>query len=102
VTAGANNVNSIQFDVADKTSAINQARDEAVKDATTQAKDLASAAGVTLGAVQSINYNNSIPTPMMESFGKGGGGGAAADIAVPISPGQMTVQVSVYLVYEIK
>src|ERR1700690_4030974 len=38
VQAGANNVNSIQFDVFDKSSAIQQARDQAVKDAQTQAQ----------------------------------------------------------------
>ena len=40
VQAGANNVNSIQFDVADKGTAIKQARDQAVKDARTQAHGL--------------------------------------------------------------
>ena len=43
VQAGANSVNNIQFDVADKSSAIQQARDQAVKDAQTQAQELASA-----------------------------------------------------------
>src|SRR5574341_2044515 len=46
VQDGANNVNSIQFDVVDKSEAIKQARDEAVKDARAQAQELASAAGV--------------------------------------------------------
>ena len=102
VKAGANNVDSIQFDVADKGPAIKQARDQAVKDAKTQVQELASAAGVSLGELQTINFNNSMPSPMLESFGKGGGGGAmAADVAVPINPGTMTLTVNVSMSYEI-
>jgi uncharacterized protein len=102
VKAGANNVNSIQFDVADKDPATKQARDQAVKDAQTQAQELAKAAGVSLGAVQSISYNNSVPTPIMQSFGKGGGGVEAAAVPVPINPGTMTLTVTVGVSYDIK
>jgi uncharacterized protein YggE len=100
VSAGANSVNSIQFDLADKTEALKQARDEAVKDAQTQAKELASAAGITLGPVQSVNFYNSVPTPTAMALGKGGGGGAEA--AVPIQSGQLTLTVTVNMSYEIK
>ena len=99
VKAGANNVNSIQFDVADKNPAMKQARDQAVKDAQTQAKELATSAGISLGDVQNINFSNSVPTPMVESFGKGGGGAMAADVAVPINPGTMTITVNVSMTY---
>lgn len=102
VKAGANNVNSIQFDVADKNPAIKQARDQAVQDAKTQAQELATSAGVSLGALQTINFNNSVPTPVVQSFGKGGGGVAAADVAVPINPGTMTLTVTVSMSYEIR
>ena len=102
VKAGANNVNSIQFDVADKNPAIKQARDQAVQDAKTQAQELATSAGVSLGALQTINFNNNVPTPVVQSFGKGGGGVAAADVAVPINPGTMTLTVTVSMSYEIK
>ena len=102
VKSGANNVNSIQFDVADKNPAIKQARDQAVKDAKTQAEELAASAGVTLGELQTINFNNSGPTPLVENFGKGGGGGAAADLAVPINPGTMTLTVNVSMSYAIR
>ena len=56
VTAGANNINSIQFDVADKTGALSQARLAAVADAKKQADELTKATGVTLDVVQSISY----------------------------------------------
>jgi uncharacterized protein len=102
VKAGANNVNSIQFDVADKSPAMKTAREQAVKDAQTQAQELASAAGVSLGNLQTINFNNAVPTPLVETFGKGGGGLAAADVAVPINPGTLTLTVTVNMAYEIK
>ncbi len=103
VSAGANSINSIQFDLADKTQAMKDARAKAVENARTQAQELADASGVSLGNIQSISYYDNSPTPMMYS-GKGGGGGAvmAADSTVPIQPGQLSISVSVNLVYEIK
>ena len=44
VRAGANNINSIQFDVADKTQALTEARKAAVEAARKQAEELAAAA----------------------------------------------------------
>jgi uncharacterized protein YggE len=95
-------VNSIQFDVADNSPAIKQARDEAVKDAKTQAQELAQAAGVSLGSIQAISFNDNVPGPLMQQFGKGGGGGAAEAAAVPINPGTMTLTVTVSMTYEMK
>ena len=100
VAAGANTVNSIQFDVADKSEALKTARAEAVKNAADQAKELTNAAGVKLGDVQSIGFYDSQPYPVYD--GKGGGGGAVAEAAVPIQPGQLTFTVNVSVTYEIK
>lgn len=102
VKAGANSVNSIQFDLADKSAALKDARDKAVKDARSQAEGLAATSGVKLGDLQNVNFNNMIPTPIMESFGKGGGGAAEAAATVPVSPGQMILTVTVNMTYEIK
>ncbi len=102
VNAGANNINSIQFDVVDKTEALSSARFEAVKAANTQATELASAAGVTLGLIQSIQYYDSTPSPVILGKGMGGGGGIASSVAVPINPGQMDITTSVTIAYEIK
>jgi len=102
VQAGANNVNSIQFDVADKSAAIKQARDQAVKDAQTQAQGLASASGVTLGNVQTINFTNNIPQPVLNVYSKSGSLNAAPAAAVPINAGQLTLTVTVDMTYEIK
>lgn len=99
IAAGANTVNSIQFDVADKSEALKQARAEAVKNAAAQAQELADAAGVELGEIQSIGFYDSQPYPIFD--GKGGGAAEEA-AAVPIQPGQLTFTVTVNVTYEIK
>jgi uncharacterized protein YggE len=101
ISAGANSINSIQFDVADKTQALKDARVKAVDDAKTQASELADAAGIKLGDIQTISFFDNSPGPMFQ--GKGGGaGGATADASVPIQPGQLSISVSVNIVYAIK
>jgi len=103
VAAGANSINSIQFDVADKTEALKKAREEAVKDGKAQAQELADVAGLKLGDMQTISFYDSAPVPYLDTFGKGGGGGAVAEAAaVPIQPGQLTLTVTVSMSYEIK
>jgi uncharacterized protein YggE len=99
VAAGANTVNSIQFDVADKSEALKQARADAVKNAGVQAQELADAAGVKLGEIQNIGFYDSQPYPVFD--GKGGGGATEA-AAVPIQPGQLTFTVTVNVTYELK
>jgi len=100
VGAGANNIYGVQFDVADKTAALAQARTQAIQNARSQAEELAAAAGVTLGEVQAINFYNSYPGPMVTLDNKvvnGVGGGG-----VPISAGQLTISVDVNVIYVIQ
>ena len=98
VEAGANSIYGIQFDVADKTAALSAARAEAVNNARTIAEELAQAAGVELGAVQTINQNFS-PGPSPVMFER-----AMADAAasVPISAGDMQLSVEVNVVFAIQ
>jgi uncharacterized protein YggE len=100
ISAGANNVNSIQFDVADKTAAVKEARAKAVADAKSQAQEMADAAGITLGDIQNLSFYENSPVPMLS--GKGGGGAMTADASVPIQPGQLTISVNVSITYSIK
>ena len=101
INAGANNINSIQFDVADKTQAVKEARAKAMDDAKLQAQELADVAGVSLGNIQTINFYDSSPYPYAEGKG-GGGGGLDVAASVPIQPGQLTIAVTVSLTYSIK
>ena len=100
VAAGANTVNSIQFDVSEKDTSLKDARAEAVKDAQAKAQELAEAAGLQLGEIQSIEFIDSQPYPFFE--GKGGGGADVAASTVPIQPGQLTFTVNVNVSYLLK
>jgi uncharacterized protein YggE len=97
VTAGANNINSITFDVADKTDALSQARLAAVADARKQADELTGATNVSLGDVQTISYYDSTP-PVTIQYARAAG----ADSGVPIQAGSMQITTTVTIVYEIK
>jgi uncharacterized protein YggE len=98
VSSGANSINSIQFDVADKTAALSQARQAAVEDAQKQADELTKATGVTLGEVQTISYPDS--TPPVESPVRAAA--LAAGSSVPVQSGSMQIQTTVSIVYALK
>jgi len=100
IKAGANNISSISFDLADKTAEMTKARDLAVKNAKDQAAELAKSAGVTLGDIQTVTSNESGVAPYMD-FGKGGGGAAPA-ASVPINPGTMQLSTTVSITYFLK
>jgi uncharacterized protein YggE len=99
VSAGANNIYGIQFDVQDKEKALADARKMAIDNARTSAAELAGNAGVQLGNLISLNtYSDNSAQPMYE--GKGGAMPAAAQ--VPVSAGQLVLTVTADVVYEIK
>ena len=99
VQSGANNINNITFDVADKTAALSQARKAAVAEAAKQATELTQATGVKLGDVQTISYSDSTP-PIEVPLAR------AADLAagqsVPIQSGSMQISTTVTIVYALK
>jgi uncharacterized protein YggE len=100
VKAGANSISGIQFDVADKTAALSEARKAAVEDAKVKAEELASAAGVSLGEVQTISeYTSGGPQPMYDVRSAAPMAEAAS---VPVQAGQMLLTVDVTMVYEIR
>jgi uncharacterized protein YggE len=102
VQAGANTVNSIQFDVAEKSEALQEARADAVADARAQAEALAQAAGLSLGEIRSISFVDAQPYPIFDGKGGGGGAVAAEQAAVPIQPGQLTFTMNVTVTYELR
>ncbi|NPV55484.1 MAG: SIMPL domain-containing protein [Anaerolineae bacterium] len=99
VKAGANTIYGISFDVQDKSTAITEARQQAIQNARKNAEEVASAAGVELGDLININvYSSGYASPMEgKVYGSGG------DFTnVPVASGQMTITVTADLVYEIK
>ena len=100
VEAGANSVFGIQPDIADKTQAISEARRAAIEDAQIKAEELALAAGVTLGDVQSIIESSSAPIPVFE--GKSGVDFEGDPEQVPETFGQLSLTVEVSVVYNIR
>jgi hypothetical protein len=99
VSSGANSINSIQFDVADKTKAMTEARQKAMTNASSLASELAQTAGLKLGAIQNVTYSDNSPMPY---YGMGGGGAAAPNASVPIQPGQTQISVTVSVTYDVK
>jgi uncharacterized protein YggE len=101
VSSGANRVNSLTFDVQDKTKSTTEARQLAVADAKAQAQELADAAGVKLGKLTMLNaYINTNGTQLYDNKAPqaaAGSGGAN----VPVAAGQLLIQVDVSLSYEI-
>ena len=102
VAAGANRVFSINFTVSDWAPVQAKARELAMADAISRAKQLVSLAGAELGEVISISEvitGTPVPTFGMaaEKSVAGMGGGAA-----PISPGQLQYTTSVQVVFAIR
>ncbi len=96
VSSGANRLEGLSFDVQDRAPLLAEARKAAVADAMARADLYAGAAGVTVGAVQSISEqgwsSQPNPAPMFRMD---------AAMAVPVAAGQISVQASVTVVYAI-
>ena len=96
VADGANTFNGLRFSVQDPTAAIADARARAVEDAMSKAQQLAAAAGVTLGPVQSIAENGGGGRPVMMEM-------ASARMAsdVPVAAGEVSLSAQVSMVFSI-
>jgi uncharacterized protein len=99
VKSGANNINGIQFDVADRSAALSDARKKAVDDAHAQATELAIAAGIKLGKLQYLTVSNTT-NPVSQVSLKGDA--ASSGGTVPVSAGQLVLTVDVSAVYELQ
>ncbi len=96
VDAGANMVNYIQFDIADRAALEAEARDLAVADARTRAELLAKAFGLAVGEPLTITEGSGYAGPVM---GMGGGGGMPRAEAAPISEGTLRVDMQVTITF---
>lgn len=95
ISAGANQMNGISFDIANPAPALEKARAQAVTDARTRAQTYAQAAGVTLGPILSISEGGSEapPRPLFRVM--------AMVAPTPIAPGEQSVTADVTVVWEI-
>ncbi|MFZ9858951.1 MAG: SIMPL domain-containing protein [Roseiflexaceae bacterium] len=98
VTAGANNINGLNFGISDVSTYQSDARTRAIDAARAKAESMAKAAGVNLGNIISINESVNYQPDMPYIRGMV----ADAAMAVPVETGQQEVSVSVTLVYEIR
>jgi uncharacterized protein YggE len=96
VKVGANNINSIRFDVSDPSSAYGQAIDAAMADAKAKAESVAKAASAKLGPVKSVQVSIGGRTDQPLYREAMAAPGAAQ---VPVAAGQTDVVVSVTVAY---
>ncbi len=103
VEAGANNVWGISFYVDDTSAAASQARQAAVEDARGKADELATAGGMVVVNIISIQESYA-PAPKAQQYDYPMDASAAdaERSAVPISVGQSEVRVEVQIVFEIE
>ena len=93
IGAGANEMSGIQFVVSEQSKLLDQARGEAIADAYRKASLYAHAAGVKVGHVVAITEEGSAPPPRpMQALRAG---------AVPVAPGEQTLQAVVTVSYEL-
>ncbi|MEP3655382.1 MAG: SIMPL domain-containing protein [Litorimonas sp.] len=100
VRAGVNNINQVKFSVKEPKSAMDKARNDAIREAKEKAEGMAEAAGVKLGPLLSINESNRggyTPQPVMMRASAM----EMSDAVTPISAGEQTMSVSVNLSYGI-
>jgi len=95
--SGANNVYGLTFSIDDTTALESEARGEAISDASGRAQQLAEKLGVTLGSPIAVGETLGGGGGIFTGFERAVGGGGGA----PVSPGQLTVTVTVNVTYEI-
>jgi uncharacterized protein YggE len=96
VVSGANQMNGINFTIKNDDALLADARAQAIADARTRAETYAKAAGLTLGAIQSISEGGGEgPRPVYKVMAM------AARAPVPVAAGEQSVTADVSVVWEI-
>lgn len=98
VKAGGNTVQAVNFDLTNKTTSLDQAREAAMADARHKAEQLAKLANATLGSVITISDASVSPIPYQPLAA---GGMAQANMAVPVSPGTQTINANIQVSWEL-
>jgi hypothetical protein len=100
--AGANNVGSVSFSVADPSALQKQARDAAIGNVRAKAEQLAAGFGAKVGKVHQVSEYGGEPVPApnlnvkAERLAAGYGGGE-----VPVSGGELSVNVQIQVTFDI-
>ncbi len=102
VGAGANSIYGVNFTVSDQAALEAEARDKAMADAKARAEQLAKAAGVTLDAPMNISEYSSGPIPYAADYKAAPAVGVGGGAPVPVSTGQIQVNLQVSVTYVIK
>jgi uncharacterized protein YggE len=98
VTAGANQMNGIDFAIKDAAPLLAEARADAVTDARAKAETYAKAAGVSLGPILSISENGGQgPRPVFMAMQMAHGAKS-----VPVAAGEESITAEVSIVWEIR
>ena len=96
VSAGANQMNGISFDIREPAPLLEKARAGAIADARLRAETYAKAAGVALGPIQSIGESGGEVRPLRMAAPM-----VFAAKAVPVAAGEQSVTADVSVVWEI-
>ena len=94
VTAGANQVNGITFDNADRKTPADAALADAIRDATRQAGIMAEAAGVRLVRIVNVNASSGGGMPVFARM-------EAMAASVPVMPGERAITANASVTWEI-
>jgi uncharacterized protein YggE len=98
VSAGANQMNGISFDIREPAPLLEKARTGAIADARARAETYAKAAGVTLGPILSISEGGGdAPRPMYKALNMV----TVSASRVPVAAGEQSVTADVSVVWEI-
>jgi uncharacterized protein YggE len=101
VSVGANTINGINFAVEDTSALYDEARKAAFADAKGKAELYAEAAGVGLGAIQTISENQGYTQPPQPYLYKATAGAADRSAPVPVEAGQLTFSIDVAITWDL-
>lgn len=103
VTKGANSVSELSFTIDNLDTIKEQARTQAIANAITQAKSLASSANIKLGPIVSItDESQPIVGSVVEKYAASAFNGGAAPAAPVVEAGSQTVTENIALTYQIQ
>jgi uncharacterized protein len=101
VSVGANTINGINFAVEDTSALYDEARKAAFADAKGKAGLYAEAAGVGLGAIETISENQGYTQPPQPYLYKATAGAADRSAPVPVEAGQLTFSIDVAITWDL-